>query len=281
MKVIREIKKMQELSLRLKRAGKSIGFVPTMGYLHEGHLSLMRQAKLENDVSIISIFVNPLQFGSKEDLKKYPRDFKRDYRLAKNVGVDVLFFPSNKEMYKEQFLSEVYVRELSKILCGESRPEHFKGVTTVVAKLFNIVLPDFAYFGQKDLQQVRILEQLARDLNFPLKIKILPIIREPDGLAMSSRNKYLSKEDRQDAAILYRSLKEARHIILTGTRQGSAVISTIKRLISTIKSAKIEYVEIVDAHNLRRVDELKGEIAILLAAMIKKVRLIDNIIMSV
>ncbi len=281
MKVIKDIKKMQDLSLRLKKAGKSIGFVPTMGYLHEGHLSLMRQAKLENDICIVSIFVNPLQFAPQEDLKKYPRNFRRDYRLAKDVGVNIIFFPSNDQMYQAPFLSEVYVNGLSEILCGKSRPEHFRGVATVVAKLFNIIFPDRAYFGQKDFQQARIIQQMVKDLDFSVKIKILPIVREPDGLAMSSRNVYLSKQDRQDALVIHKSLKEARSLIRAGCRQVNPVISTIKRLISTVNSAKIDYVEIVDAGSLRRVTKIRGEIAILLAVKINKVRLIDNCIIKI
>ena len=281
MKIIKDINKMQALVKAFKRQGKKIGFVPTMGYFHEGHLSLIRQAKSENDICLISIFVNPLQFGQKEDLKSYPRNFQRDCKLAKNSGVDLLFFPSANQMYSKGFLSEVYVNNLSQVLCGKSRPEHFKGVTTIVAKLFNITLPDIAYFGQKDFQQARIIERMSQDLNFPIEIRVMPIVRETDGLAMSSRNVYLSKQERRHALILYKSLCQAIRIIRQGCRSSAVVISSIKRLISTVKSAKIDYVGIVDTGELKPRTVLSGEIAILLAVKIGHTRLIDNIILRV
>lgn len=272
---------MQSYALGLKRKGLSIGLVPTMGYLHEGHISLMRQAKSDNDICAVSIFVNPLQFSPKEDFKSYPRDLRRDLKLARNAGVDIVFFPHTSQMYGEDFLSEVYVRDLGKILCGLSRPEHFKGVTTVVGKLFNIVLPDTAYFGQKDFQQARIIGKMVSDLNFPVKIKIMPIVREPDGLAMSSRNVYLSRSQRLEAVILNKALNESARLIHEGERSPARVISTIKNLISTVKSAKIDYVEIVDADSLKRKKVIDGKIVILLAVNFGRVRLIDNKIVRV
>jgi pantoate--beta-alanine ligase len=281
MKVIKKVNAMQDYAASLKRQGLSIGFVPTMGYLHEGHISLMRQAKSDNDICLISIFVNPLQFSPQEDFKSYPRDFRRDLRLARNAGVDIVFFPDAREMYAEDFSSEVYVRNFSKILCGLSRPEHFKGVTIVVSKLFNIVLPDIAYFGQKDFQQARIIVKMAEDLNFPIKIRVMPIIREPDGLAMSSRNVNLSSRQRSQALILNRALNEGARLIRDGARSSGRIVSTIKNLISTVKSAKIDYVEIVDADTLKHKKLLGGKIAILLAVKFGKVRLIDNKIIRV
>ncbi len=281
MKIIRKINEMQKHASSLKRQGLSIGFVPTMGYLHEGHISLMRQAKTDNDICAISIFVNPLQFSPREDFKSYPRDIKRDLKLARNAGVDIVFFPDAKEMYDADFLSEVYVSKMSGILCGLSRPEHFKGVTTVVSKLFNIVSPDRAYFGQKDFQQARIIEKMVEDLNFPIRIRVMPIIREPDGLAMSSRNVYLSGRQRLEALILNRALSEGARLIRDGIRQSGRIISTIKNLISTVKSAKIDYVEIVDADTLKRKKLLDGKTVILLAVKFGKVRLIDNKIIKV
>jgi pantoate--beta-alanine ligase len=281
MKIIKKVSEMQNFSCKLKAKNLSIGFVPTMGYLHEGHVSLMRQAKLENDFLVISIFVNPLQFAPTEDLKQYPRDFKHDLKIAKDAGVDVIFFPDAKQMYPSRFLTEVYVNDWSKIICGLSRPTHFKGVATVVAKLFNTVLPDVAYFGQKDFQQARIIQKMTSDLNFALTIKIMPIIREFDGLAMSSRNVNLSKTARLDALILNQALEEATMQIHQGERRAKVVSSTIKNLISSVKSAKIDYVEIVDTLDLKRKVVLDGEFVILLAVKIANVRLIDNKIIKI
>ncbi|MBU2541106.1 MAG: pantoate--beta-alanine ligase [Candidatus Omnitrophica bacterium] len=281
MKVVKYPDRMQAICRRLKAQGKRLGFVPTMGYLHEGHLSLMRQAKAENDICIISIFVNPLQFGPREDFKRYPRDFNRDRKLAKDVGVDFIFFPSQADMYSHNFSSEVNAGKMGEILCGISRPGHFKGVTTVVLKLLNITLADVAYFGQKDFQQARIIQNMVKDLNHPVKIKMLPIIRDEDGLAMSSRNRYLSTRGRSDARVLYRSLIEARRKIGGGCRSSKAIISTIKNLISTVRSARIDYIVIVDVDDSSCMSRLRGEIAILLAVKIGGVRLIDNIIIKI
>jgi len=277
MQTFRNIKKLQKFIIGLKKIGKTIGFIPTMGYLHEGHLSLMRQSKKENNISVISIFVNPIQFGPKEDFKKYPRDFKRDEKLAKSAGVDIIFYPSIEQMYPAGYLSYVEVEKLSNLLCGASRPGHFRGVTTVVAKLFNIVQPDIAYFGQKDAQQARIIQKMTQDLNMPIKVKVMPIIRESDGLAMSSRNMYLSSQERKDALILNRALKEARRLIKTGVRDSRTIISTINYLISAKHTAKIDYVKIVDPQTLTEVKKIEKSVLIILAVWIGKTRLIDNL----
>ncbi|MFH1201933.1 MAG: pantoate--beta-alanine ligase [Candidatus Omnitrophota bacterium] len=271
-------KKIHDYILKLKKKNKSVGFVPTMGYLHNGHLSLMRRAKRENDISVISIFVNPIQFAPHEDFKKYPRDFKRDERLAKSCGVDIIFYPTTKTMYPQGYLTYIEVRDISDALCGASRPGHFKGVATVVAKLLNIVGPDIAYFGQKDVQQARIITKMAEDLNMPSMIKILPTVRCPDGLAMSSRNFYLSKQERQDALVLNRVLRESRRMIKNGVRNSGPIISSIKNLISSKKTAKIDYVKIVDPESLLEFRKIKNKSLIALAVWFGKTRLIDNTI---
>lgn len=219
MELVTDISEMQSLSLSARKAGRSIGFVPTMGYLHEGHFSLMRTARAENDVVVVSIFVNPAQFGPGEDFQKYPRNLDWDSPMAEEAGTDILFCPSVEDMYPEGFSTYVEEIKLSKHLCGLSRPTHFRGVATVVLKLFNIVLPDIAYFGQKDAQQALIIKRMARDLNLLVKIKVLPIVRENDGLAMSSRNSYLSPEQRREATILYKALMEARRSLIPARRE--------------------------------------------------------------
>ncbi len=277
-RIIRKIKEMQLLSSKAKKDGMTIGFVPTMGALHEGHLSLMRMARKDNDLVVLSIFVNPIQFGPHEDYKKYPRDFKKDERLAKSAGADVLFYPAVKEVYPDGHSTYVEVETLSNVLCGASRPGHFKGVTTVVAKLFNIVQPDTAYFGQKDAQQTIIIQKMVHDLNMGLKIKVMPIVREKDGLAMSSRNVYLSKEERRDAVILFSSLQEARDMIKSGEIISSRVISRIRDMIGEKKTTRIDYVAVVDPLNLKDVKRISGTVLIALAVWAGKTRLIDNMV---
>lgn len=277
MKLIRSIKHMSEYSKMLKKQGKTIGFVPTMGYLHEGHLSLMRKAKKETDISVISIFVNPTQFGPKEDYRKYPRDFRRDEGLARSVGVDIVFYPTVSQMYPKGFCTYVSVENLTEGLCGKFRPGHFRGVTTVVAKLFDIVKPDIAYFGQKDAQQAIVIKRMTQDLDMPIKIRILPIIREKDGLAMSSRNVYLNKAERKDATILYKALQKAKKMIKYKIRNPAKIITSIKNTIKGIKSKfKIDYISIVDVNSLKDVKQIKGRILIALAVWMGKTRLIDN-----
>lgn len=268
---------MQKLSNRLKKQGKTIGLVPTMGYLHEGHISLVRRSVKENDFTVASIFVNPAQFGPKEDFKKYPRDFKMDEAMLRGAGVDALFYPTATEMYPDPYHTYVQVEHLGDTLCGKSRPGHFKGVATVVAKLFNIVKPDTAYFGQKDAQQALIIGKMAKDLNMGLKVKTMPAVREKDGLAMSSRNAYLSAAERKEAAVLYRSLLLAKQMINKGERSAQKIINNMKALIKRKKKAAIDYAEIVDAATLKPVKNISGDILIALAVRIGNTRLIDNL----
>jgi len=280
MKIIDNIQRMSTLIKMLKKEGRSIGFVPTMGYLHEGHLSLVKAAKKHTDVVVMSIFVNPKQFGHGEDFDKYPRDLKRDEELSRNAGVDIIFFPSVKDMYPEGFRTYVTVEKLTDTLCGESRPGHFRGVATVVAKLFNIVKPDIAYFGQKDAQQAIVIKKMVKDLNMGIEIKVMPTIREKDGLAMSSRNAYLSEVERNDAAILYQSLKAAESLIAGGEKIPKNVIRAMERLIKEKPSAKIEYISIVDAEDLQDASLISGEVLVALAVFIGKTRLIDNVVIN-
>jgi len=276
--IIRTIEEMKEFSKKIKESGKSIGFVPTMGYLHEGHLSLVRKAKEENDTVVTSIFVNPTQFAPTEDLDQYPRDEKGDSAKLKKEGVAAIFIPTIKEIYPAEYQTYVEVTELTKNLCGKSRPTHFRGVTTIVLKLFKIVNPDRAYFGKKDYQQFRVIEKMCKDLNFDVKIVSCPIVREKDGIAMSSRNKYLTEEERRDAIILYQALEKGKEIILNGERNSSKIIQTMKNMIRSKKTLKkIDYVSIVDLYTLKDLHYVDRNILIAVAAHFGKVRLIDNI----
>lgn len=281
MKTIGTIQEMKAILKGARAEGKSIGFVPTMGYLHEGHMSLIRRARLENDFVVVSIFVNPTQFGIGEDLETYPRDLERDKKMCEAEGTDVIFNPSNREMYPIDYKTYVEVGEITEVLCGASRPGHFKGVTTVISKLFNIVSPDRAYFGQKDAQQVAVIRQLVRDLNFDIEIIPCPIIREHDGLAMSSRNTYLSAEQRKAALILSKSLFSAKEMIEDGTRSATEVIDFITGNIQSEPLAAVDYVEIVDGKTLEKVIYIKGDILIAIAVKIGTVRLIDNLHLEV
>lgn len=255
-----------------------IGFVPTMGALHQGHLELMRQAKKDNDLVVISIFVNPLQFGPKEDFKRYPRNLKGDAKLAKTAGVDIIFAPTVKAMYHNTS-TFVDMSNLTDKLCGQSRPGHFRGVMTVVTKLLNIVQPDVAYFGQKDFQQALIIRKMARDLDMNLEIKTLPTVREPDGLAMSSRNKYLSVPERYYAQRLYRSLLKAKELIISGEKDCRKIRDAMLAVIKTIPGSRIDYVEIADPETLKTIEKIKkGHTLIALAVYAGKTRLIDNIL---
>ncbi len=278
MKVVKTIREMQKLSDEYRCQGKKIGFVPTMGYLHEGHLSLLREAKKHCDVLVMSIFVNPTQFGPQEDFEEYPRDFERDKNLAEKEGVDVIFYPNAKEMYPENYLTYVEVEKITSILCGASRPGHFRGVTTVVAKLFNAVKPHFAVFGQKDAQQAVVIKQMTRDLNFDIEIIVAPIVREHDGLAMSSRNTYLSPEEREQALALNRSLKMAEQLILSGERDAETIKQKMQDMINEQPDAKIDYVEILHPETLEFQSKIKSDVLIALAVKIGKTRLIDNLV---
>ena len=255
---------------------QTVGFVPTMGFLHEGHLSLIETAKKENDFVVVSIFVNPTQFGPNEDFASYPRDFERDKALCESKGTDLIFYPTPESMYPENFSTYINVENLTEGLCGASRPGHFRGVATVVAKLFNIVQPDRAYFGQKDAQQVAVLKQMTKDLNFDIDIVSCPIIREADGLALSSRNTYLVGDERNAALVLSKSLNLAKEMIDSGEKSSETVYKAIEKLISSEPKAKIEYIEILNSETLKTVKELSGNILIALAVRIGKPRLIDN-----
>ncbi len=277
MRIIRSITEMQKISGALKRKGRTIGFVPTMGALHEGHLSLVRRSRKDNDTTVVSIFVNPIQFGPKEDLKSYPRPFKKDVFLCRKEKVDFIFYPRADEMYPEDFRTFVEVKGLGDLLCGVFRPGHFRGVATAVSKLFNIVGPDIAYFGRKDCQQAAIIERLASDLNFSLKIKVLPTVREIDGLAMSSRNVYLKPKERRDSVVLSRALGLADELIRNGQRNAARITARMKALIMSRKSAQIEYIAIVDSRTLEPIKTLKDNCLITLAVRFGKTRLIDNL----
>lgn len=281
MKLVETISELKAIIRSNKSEGKTIGLVPTMGYLHEGHLSLVKRSVQDNDFTVMSIFVNPTQFGPNEDFEKYPRDMERDLRLAESVGADVVFAPCVTEMYPDDYKTYVEVEDITKVLCGLSRPGHFKGVTTVVNKLFNIVEPDKAYFGQKDAQQVIVIKKMVRDLNMDLEIVTCPIIRESDGLAMSSRNVYLSKEERAAAVILSKSLFEAEELIKKGEKSTRKVIEYIRNRIMSEKFADIDYVEVVSTDGLGKLEEISGSVLIALAVRFGKTRLIDNIILEV
>jgi pantoate--beta-alanine ligase len=279
--VIETIKELKDIIKSNRKQEKNIGFVPTMGFLHEGHLSLIRAAKKENELVIVSIFVNPTQFGVGEDFEAYPRDLERDAKLSESAGADVIFCPSVSEMYPDKYQTYVEVEGITNILCGLSRPTHFKGVTTVVNKLFNIVEPDKAYFGQKDAQQVAVIQKMVRDLNINVEVIPCPIVREADGLAMSSRNTYLTPEQRKAALVLSKSLFAAQDMIKKGCTDASAVKELIVSMISSEALTVIDYVEIVDALSLDSITTIKNSILIALAVKVGRTRLIDNIRMEV
>lgn len=281
MQIINSVRDMQNYVVAKRAENKTIGFVPTMGYLHQGHLKLMLEARKTDDIVVASIFVNPLQFGLGEDYEKYPRDISRDASLAQSVGVDVLFVPETAEMYPNGYNTFVNVEKITEGLCGAARPGHFKGVTTVVAKLFNIIQPTNAYFGQKDAQQVTVIQQMVVDLNMPLKIVIVPIVREEDGLALSSRNVYLGHEERQQALVLSRALKKAKEMIDSGERGADKILLAMQNIISEASLAAINYIEIVDAEHLEKLETLSGKVLIAIAVKFPSARLIDNIIVEV
>jgi len=268
---------MQQLVLSLKRKGKKISFVPTMGALHKGHLSLVKKAKRLGDFVVVSIFVNPAQFGPKEDYKKYPRDLIKDKELLQQAGCDLIFAPEVKDIYPEGYLTYVNVEELSDKLEGASRSGHFRGVCTVVAKLFNIVQPDYTIFGQKDAQQALIIKKMTEDLNFPVRIIVCPTVREKDGLACSSRNSYLNTEERDQAKILYQSLKLGEKMIKAGEKNPLKIVKKMRELINNQKLAKIDYIDLTDTKSLEPVKIIKGELLLSLAVKFGKTRLIDNL----
>lgn len=284
MKIVEKIQEVRKLVADAKAAGKTVGLVPTMGALHEGHFSLIRAAKKQTDFVVVSIFVNPTQFGPTEDIDKYPRTLDADAEGCEKNGADVVFAPTTSEIYPQQNLAWgnvwVNVEKLDQPLCGKNRPGHFRGVATVCAKLFNIVQPDIAFFGQKDAQQVIIIQRMVADLNMPLKIVVCPTVREKDGLAMSSRNRYLNADERKDAALLYASLQEAEILIAGGLRDSKKIVGEMEKIIKLSNRAKIDYISIVDAQTLEEVGQIKGKTLIAMAVKIGSARLIDNVIIN-
>lgn len=279
MKIVETIEEVRKQVKEWKKQGLTVGLVPTMGYLHEGHQSLMEAARKENDKVVVSIFVNPMQFGPTEDLAEYPRDLDHDAKLCEKVGVDLIFHPEPEEMYQPDFCSFVDMTELTEGLCGKTRPIHFRGVCTVVNKLFNIVQPDKAYFGQKDGQQLAVIRRMVRDLNMDIQIVGCPIIREEDGLAKSSRNTYLSAEERKAALILSKTIAFGKELAKT-EKDAKKVIAAMKEKIETEPLAKIDYVEAVDAISMQPAETLEGECMLAMAVYIGKTRLIDNTLIN-
>jgi pantoate--beta-alanine ligase len=278
MKTVKSIYEVKEYVKELRKRGKSIGFVPTMGYLHAGHISLVQESVRRCDCTVVSIFVNPAQFAPNEDFNKYPRNIQRDIELLKKEGVDLIFIPGDGEMFPEGYKTYVVVKNLQDRLCGISRPDFFKGVCTIVLKLFNIVTPDISFFGQKDAQQAVILKKMACDLNLDVKVEAMPIIREKSGLALSSRNEYLDKKQKKAAICLSRSLARARKVVEAGEKNAARVLKRIKTEIESEPLARIDYIEIVDSENLQSLKQIKDKTLIAVAVFINNVRLIDNII---
>ena len=281
MKIISTVAETRAIIKEWKKNGLKVGLVPTMGYLHEGHLSLIKKAVSENDRVVVSIFVNPTQFGPNEDYETYPRDIDKDSALCESAGADIIFHPEASEMYPKGACTYVNMTGLTDALCGKSRPTHFQGVCTVVSKLFNITTPDNAYFGQKDAQQLAVIKRMVKDLNFDINITGCPIVREEDGLAKSSRNTYLNKEERKAALVLHRAITCGQSLVNNGERNASVVINRMKDIINAEPLAKTDYVEIVDMNTMESVSVIKGEILCAIAVYIGKTRLIDNFIVNV
>lgn len=283
MKVVKSVKEMHLISGQLRLKGKKIGFVPTMGYLHTGHLSLVRKSKENSDITVVSIFVNPTQFAPTEDLDKYPRDFERDEMLLNQENVDFLFYPDKDEIYPEGFSTFVEVGEITKVLEGESRPNHFKGVTTIVSILFNIVKPHYSVFGQKDAQQASVIKKMTSDLHFDIEIEIAPIVREKDGLAMSSRNVYLNQKEREDALVLSKSLYLAEDLIKKGERDFNVIKEKMIGVISQAETAYLDYIQAVESDSFSKVNlfEKGKSYFVLIACRIGRTRLIDNLLIQI
>lgn len=279
MKTITTIIEMRTIAESLRRDGKRIGFVPTMGFLHEGHLSLMRASRKECDVTVVSIFVNPTQFGPQEDFDRYPRDAEGDRKKCESAGADILFMPGAKEMYPEKPSAFVVVEGISDVLEGAVRPGHFRGVATVVAKLFNIVKPRVAYFGQKDFQQCVVIKRMVKGLNMDVEVSVLPTVREPDGLAMSSRNTYLNVDERRAAAVLSRALSAGEELINAGVREAEKVRAKMRAVLLQEKGIVIDYAEVADPETLEPVELLSNRMVLLVAARLGKIRLIDNLLL--
>lgn len=280
MEMVHRINELRVLRHGIRSRGRRLALVPTMGALHEGHLSLVRAAKSKSDVVAASIFVNPTQFGPNEDFTRYPRDLEKDLAMLEHEGVDVVFVPSVEEMYPQQSVTWVTVEGLSDRLCGKSRPGHFRGVATVVAKLLNIVEPDLAFFGQKDAAQVAVIRRMVRDLNMPVQIEVCPIVREPDGLALSSRNAYLSPEQRKDALVLFRALTRVRELFERGERDPATLIEATKRVFADTPAVRLDYSEIVDPDELTLLATINQSALVAVAAFVGNTRLIDNIVLE-
>ncbi|HPP06770.1 MAG TPA: pantoate--beta-alanine ligase [Syntrophorhabdaceae bacterium] len=281
MKIINSIDEMQKEAEDIKALRKTIGFVPTMGYLHEGHLSLVRKARELSDVVVVSIFVNPTQFGPNEDLDRYPRDFERDRSLLEQENTDIIFYPEAKDMYPKGYCTYVQVRGMEDFLCGKSRKGHFIGVATIVTKLFNIVKPHYAVFGLKDYQQYKIIERMVKDLNMDIKIIAHPTVREKDGLAMSSRNTYLSHNERKKALKIYESINTLKEMVKSGVRDGETLRKKAKEILESEEGIKIDYISISDTETLEELSEIKDKALYAVACFVGKTRLIDNTILEV
>mgnify|MGYP001336584999 CR=1 FL=1 len=280
MNVIGDIPGLRAAIAAARRAGRRIGFVPTMGYLHAGHLSLVEAARRDGTFVVVSIFVNPTQFGPHEDFERYPRDTAGDLRKCQEAGVELVFTPAVTEMYPPDAVTTLHVARLTDTLCGPCRPGHFDGVATIVAKLFNIVQPDVAYFGQKDAQQLAVIRRMVRDLDFPIEIVGCPIVREPDGLAMSSRNALLAPDERQRALGLYRALRAAQAAIVGGERAAAVIVSDIRRIVDEGRPTKIDYISVVDPETLQPVSCIEKPVLVALAVRIGSTRLIDNLVLG-
>lgn len=280
MQIVSTVEEVREQVKQWHREGLKVGLVPTMGYLHEGHRSLIEKAAEQNDCVVVSVFVNPIQFGPKEDLATYPRDIDRDILLCKKANADLVFHPDAENMYEDDFCTYIDMDGLTKGLCGKTRPTHFRGVCTVVGKLFNIVQPDRAYFGEKDAQQLSVIRRMVRDLNFDVEIVGCPIIREKDGLAKSSRNTYLSPEERQAATILHKALEKGECMMYAGEMEAAVVKKAIREMIESEPLAKVDYVEIVDFNTIEEISKLEGTILTAVAVYIGRTRLIDNFIVT-
>lgn len=280
MEVIEGVAELRKKVREAKERGRKVGFVPTMGFFHQGHLALMERARKECDIVVVSLFVNPTQFGPSEDYENYPRDFDRDCQLAQEVGVDYLFHPSVEEIYPEPQLSWVEVEKVTKGLCGDCRPGHFRGVATVVAKLFNLVEPDVAYFGEKDYQQLQVIKRMVKDLNFSIEVVGVPTVREADGLAMSSRNTYLSPLERQAALRLSQALKLAQVLYEGGERKAEVIKERLRKFLGEEPLLKCEYIEVREPETLENIELIKGKAVVALAARVGKARLIDNVVLG-
>lgn len=279
MKIFESIHDMKEVSLSLRAEGKKISFVPTMGYLHQGHLSLMKKGREVGDLLVVSIFVNPAQFAKGEDLERYPRDFERDKKMCEGESVDIIFIPDAREIYPDRYQTYVEVEGVTKNLCGASRPGHFRGVATVVTKLFNIVRPHYAIFGEKDFQQLVTIKRLALDLDMDVNVVGMPIVREADGLAMSSRNSYLGQEERRAAGSIYRALQLAKGVFDEGERSAGVLLNEARRVLGITPLIEPEYVKLVNTETMENVDRVENEALLAMAVRIGKTRLIDNIVL--